>query len=37
MKRKTKQKLGQAILILAFHISAIVWLVAGIMTATTLN
>lgn len=37
MKRKTKQKIGQALLILAFHISGIAWLVTGVMTATTLR
>lgn len=35
MKKNTKPKIGQAILILAFHISGIVWLVTGVMTATT--
>jgi len=37
MKKKTKRKIKQAIFIAAFHIGAIAWIYAGIMTATTLN
>ena len=37
MKRKTKKKIKQAIFIVVFHIGAIAWLYAGIMTATILN
>ena len=34
---KKKQKIRQVLLIIIFHIVAILWLVSGIITATTLN
>lgn len=37
MRKKLKQKLGQALLIVTFHIGMSAMLVYGIMTATTLN
>lgn len=36
MKKKNK-KLRQALFIILVHVAGIVWLVSGIMTATTLN
>lgn len=37
MKKKTKQKIRFALFVTTFHLSIILWLVSGIMTATTLN
>lgn len=37
MKKKTKQNIRQAILIVAVHIGLVAWLFSGIITATTLR
>lgn len=37
MKKKTKQKIVQAILVVLFHVMASSMLLYGLMTATTLN
>ena len=37
MKRKLKQKIGQAILLTLFYISNIAFIYYGIVTATTLR
>lgn len=37
MKKKTKQKIRFAIFITIFYTGMIAWIIAGIMTASTLN
>ena len=37
MKRKLKQKIGQALIVITFHIGMSAMLLYGFMTATTLN
>lgn len=37
MKKKTKQKIVQAVVVIVFHILASSMLLYGLMTATTLN
>ena len=36
-KKKRSRKIRQALFMITFYISAVAWLMAGIMTATTLK
>lgn len=37
MKKKTRQKIRFALFFTTFHLSIILWLMSGIITATTLR